>query len=68
MSPAFRANPSRCPTAAKTYHVDFVVTGTDDRSFMIDVAEESPKPPAGLTSVSGIFTLKCGIARIPRLK
>lgn len=27
------------------YRVDFVVTGTDDRTFMVDVAEEAPRPP-----------------------
>ncbi len=29
----------------ETYRVDFVVTGTDDRTFMVDVAEDAPRPP-----------------------
>jgi hypothetical protein len=29
----------------ETYTVDFVVTGTDDRTFVIDVAEYTPRPP-----------------------
>lgn len=29
----------------ETYRVDFVVTGKDDRTFMVDVAEDAPKPP-----------------------
>ncbi len=29
----------------ETYRVDFVVTGKDDRTFMVDVAEQAPKPP-----------------------
>jgi hypothetical protein len=29
----------------ETYRVDFVVTGTDDRTFVVDVAEDAPEPP-----------------------
>jgi hypothetical protein len=29
----------------ETYRVDFVVTGTDDRTFVVDVAEDAPRPP-----------------------
>ncbi|NLS04328.1 hypothetical protein HGP14_13290 [Rhizobium sp. P32RR-XVIII] len=29
----------------ETYRVDFVVTGKDGRTFMVDVAEVSPRPP-----------------------
>ncbi|MGO6855381.1 hypothetical protein ACCS68_33960 [Rhizobium beringeri] len=29
----------------ETYHADFVVTGIDDRTFVVDVARELPKPP-----------------------
>ena len=29
----------------ETYRVDFVVTGKDDRTFMVDVVEDSPRPP-----------------------
>jgi len=28
-----------------TYRVDFVVTGTDNRTFVVDVAEGAPRPP-----------------------
>jgi len=33
------------PYGGELYRVDFVVTGTDDRTFMVDVAEDTPRPP-----------------------
>jgi hypothetical protein len=32
-------------SGGETYPVDFVVTGTDDRTFVIDVGEYTPRPP-----------------------
>ncbi|APO68537.1 hypothetical protein IE4872_CH02935 [Rhizobium gallicum] len=29
----------------ETYRVDFLVTGTDDRTFVVDVAEDASRPP-----------------------
>jgi hypothetical protein len=33
------------PYGGETYRVDFVVTGNDDRTFMVDVADDVPRPP-----------------------